>query len=570
MVDSEQIQALIPMILLLAAGVFAIALMYPLGLSPIIGYLIAGILIGPEGFRLIKETETTHLLAELGVVFLLFDIGLHFSLGKLWDVRRDILGLGPIQVGICAAGFIGFALMGGIEMKFAIVVGVALALSSTAVVIQTLVGHCQQDCPIGATATAVLIFQDICAIFLIILTSSLETVEGSIATVSGLAAVKALFAFGAAILIGRFLITPLFGLIAKLKNEEVFTAIALLLVLVTAFATGILGLSLTLGAFLAGMIISETPYRYIVQAEVKPFRGLLLGFFFITIGMGLHLEVLWNDWLQVLSFLFLLLTLKTVLIILSALLLRAPLRNAIQLGFLLSQGSEFAFVIFGMPAMEQGLGSGLLAVFITVIAASMAITPTLVSVGHRIATILANQDWVKQQSVDKARSAKVPPVIIFGMEKVGRLVGDALEAHNIRYTAIEMDYNRFILANADGYPVAFGDLADLRLMEAMGVSERLTIVVTIPRYEIAREISPIVAERYPHLKRFISVANEEEKENYKKLGLTAIVSHSRPEGLDMAGAVLKDHGVSDEAIWNWMQRHQHQTISTETDFQTVS
>src|SRR5512143_88671 len=292
----EQVAALQPAIILLVIGILAILLTRPLGLSPIVGYLLAGILIGPHGLRVVAENETTHLLAELGVVFLLFDIGVHFSLGHLWEARRAILGFGPLQVGLCALGLGSLALLLGLGFTQALLLGATLALSSTAVAVQTLAEHGQQNCPIGMTATAVLIFQDICAIFLLILASSLENQAMPLGGALALAALKAMLAFAAAILIGRLLIGPLFNVLAKANDAEVFTATALLIVLVTAGATGIWNLSLTLGAFLGGMIISETPYRHVIRTEVKPFRGLLLGFFFITVGMELDTSVLLRAW----------------------------------------------------------------------------------------------------------------------------------------------------------------------------------------------------------------------------------------------------------------------------------
>ena len=558
--SSEAVETLAPLITLLLVGVLAIALVRPLRLSPIVGFLIAGLLIGPHGFGIIHESGTTHLLAELGVVFLLFDIGLHFSLGHIWDVRRDILGLGPLQVGITAAVLSGLGILAGLAAPIAILLGLTLALSSTAVVVQIVEEYGQKNCPIGASATAVLIFQDICAIFLIILANSLGAGGAAVGAAFGLAAIKAVMAFAAAIFIGRYLIGPLFKFVAGLKNDEVFTAVALLVVLVTSVATGWLNLSLTLGAFLGGMIISETPYRYLIQTEVKPFRGLLLGFFFITVGMVIDLHTVAQNWPQILLILATLILAKTALTFLAASLLRAPLRKAIQLGFLLAQGSEFGFVIIGMPAVHAALGPELSSVLILAIAASMALTPPLAALGHRLATNMACKNWEDQKSQVPVGAPDIPPVLIFGMGEFGRRVADALEAHNIGYTAIEKDYNRFVRANADGYPVAFGDAADLRLMETLKMAQRGSVVITVPRYEISKALAPIVQERYPNLRRIISVENDDQKKQFEELDMTAIVSRSIPKGLDLAAAVLAEHNVDDDSIRDWMERHQDELL----------
>jgi CPA2 family monovalent cation:H+ antiporter-2 len=559
----EELHALQPAIILLLVGILAILIMRRLQLSPIVGYLLAGMLIGPHGFGLIQESSSTHLLAELGVVFLLFDIGLHFSLAHIWEARRDILVFGPIQVGTCTIAFAALGATLGLELGLAIIVGATLALSSTAVAVQTLAESGQQNCPIGLTATAVLIFQDICAIFLLILANSIAGDGGmSLPVAMILAALKAALAFAAAILIGRYFIKPLFHLLGKARNEEIFTAIALLIVLITAAATGLLGLSLTLGAFLGGMIISETPYRHLIQTEVKPFRGLLLGFFFITVGMSLHIDVLFREWENILLVLVLLMSFKAVLIGLAAFMLHTPLRIAIQLGFLLSQGSEFAFVILGIASLQKVLGAGTAAILITAVAASMALTPSLTNFGYWLAKRLANRTLAAQQTAESSSSASLAPVIIFGMGEVGRCVADGLEVHGIAYTAIEMDHTRFIKANADGYPVAFGDAADLRLMETFQLDQRPTIVVTVVRYEISKALTPIVRERYPHLVRFVAVESDEEKQQFAELGMHPVINRSIPKGLDLAAAVLKAHHVSDEKVTAWMQQRQNQALQT--------
>ena len=558
----EAVRELSPAIVLLVVGILSIVLMRPLRLSPIVGFLLAGVLIGPHGFGIIQENATTHLLAELGVVFLLFDIGLHFSLAHIWDARRDILGLGPLQVIVCTAAVAGLAIIAGFELDSAIVIGATLALSSTAVAVQTLAERGLQNCPIGVTATAVLIFQDICAIFLLILATSVGDASVSPGSAILVAVVKSVLAFAAAIVIGRFLIGPLFLSLVKVKSEEAFTATGLLIVLLAAAATGALGLSLTLGAFLAGMMISETPYRYVIQTEVKPFRALLMSFFFLSVGMTLDTGVLAREWAQVLLIVGLLVALKTILVAATATVLRVPVRTALQLGFLLSQGSEFAFVIFGMPALSDALGAELSAVLIAAVAGSLALTPTLVDVGHRAAVSLANRMWEFQcgSGAEAVKLQPVAPVVIFGMGEKGRRVSDALEAHGIQYMAIEFDQERFVNANADGYPVAFGDVGDPRLMESIQMSQRPTIVITIKRYEISRDLTPVLRDRYPKLTRFIAVHDSEDQQRYEALGMRAVIQRSFPPGLDLAAEVLRAHGIPDDKILAWMRQQQDQAL----------
>ncbi len=561
--------ALTQVIILLLAGILAISVMRRIGLSPIVGYLAAGVLIGPHALGLIEESETTHLMAELGVVFLLFDIGLHFTLSSIWEARRDIFGLGPLQIILCGFAFGGIAMVLGVDPEFALILGGSLALSSTAVVVPTLAERRQQNCPVGLTGTAVLIFQDICAIFLLILAASLDggataADRAGLGATVVLAFAKAAAAFVAAILIGRFAIKPLFRLLSQTRNDEVFTAMALLVVLATAAATGGAGLSLTLGAFLGGMIISETPYRHVIQTEAKPFRNLLLGFFFITVGMSLDWRVLFSLWAEILGFLVVLILVKVALIAAAARAVGWSMPGSVQLAALLAQGSEFVFVIIAMPMVREPLGDSAVGVVFTGIAASLVLTPTLAALGNSLAR------WLEQRSASAKRigettaKAVAAPIVIFGMDDIGRSVADALEAHGVGYDALEGDYDRFLAASADGYPVAFGDLGDVRLMATLGYAEREAIVITIAHYEVAAALTPTMHERYPDLPCFVAVDSEADKVRYKQLGLRPIVDRSRPRGLDLAAAVLRHQHVEEPKIEAWMRRQQERAFQATT------
>ena len=555
----EQLHTLQPVLILLVVGILSIAIMRPIKMSPIVGYLLAGMLIGGHGLGWIEESDTTHLLAELGVVFLLFDIGLHFSLGHIWDARKDILGLGPIQVILCTLGFGLIVYSTKLPVDYAIVIGATLALSSTAVVAQILADNNKNNCPVGISTTAVLIFQDICAIFLLILAHSMGDEDVSLRGVIGIAAMKAIASFVAAILIGRFVIGPFFRWVAKSKDDEIFTAMALLIVLSTAAATGLFGLSLTLGAFLAGMIISETPYRHLIQTEVKPFRGLLLGFFFIAVGMTLDKYVIVEQWWKIVLVAFTLIGVKLLFTYFAARLLRMTSRNALQMSVLLAQGSEFAFVILAIPAIDHSMSEGYASIVIVSVATSMALTPILVNIERKYAQRQADKDWNSSQHetlVNKTKTAEAD-VIIVGMGAVGKAVANALNSHHIKYRGVELHHDCFVEACSSGYVVGFGDATDLRLMDTIKISHAQTIVITFADYEIAQQLAPIVIERYPNLCLMVSVKSPSEKKRFDGLGMNAILQHSFPKGLDMAAAVLKEHKVDGKKIDKWMKIEQN-------------
>lgn len=561
----NEAHALTPAIILLLVGILAMTLARRLGLSSIVGYLAAGIVIGPHALGLIRESETTHLLAELGVVFLLFDIGMHFTLSSIWEARRDILGLGPLQIGLCGLAFGGIVLAFGYAPEYAVILGGALALSSTAVVVHTLAERAQQNCPVGLTGTAVLILQDICAIFLLILAASLDnngtsSVESNLIITVALALVKAVLAFFAAMLLARYAIKPLFRFFSQTRNEEVFTAMALLVVLATAAATGRSGLSLTLGAFLGGMIISETPYRHLIQTEAKPFRNLLLGFFFITVGMSLDWRILLGQWSEILVFLAVLVVVKAFLVAVAARVFGWSTPGSVQLGFLLAQGSEFVFVIIAMPTVREALGENTVGVVITGVAASLACTPSLAALGNSLARLLKQRASSNVPISETTPRITLAPVIIFGMDEVGRTVADALEATGVPYDAIEANHDRFLAASADGYPVAFGDLSDVRLMETVAYAERKAIVISHVGIEVVEAIKPIMQDRYPELTRFIAVGTEEDKKRFEKTGLHPVVNRSYPPGIDLASEVLRFLHVDETKILPWMQRQQERAL----------
>lgn len=566
----DNINALIPVIILLLLGVLAIIVTRPFRLSPIVGYLVTGLAVGPHSLDLIPESHMTQLLAELGVVFLLFDIGLHFSLSSIWEVRRDIFVLAPLQIALCGIVFSGAGMALGLPPLYATVIGGALALSSTAVVVQSLAERKQKHCPVGRTGMAVLIFQDIFAIFLLVISNSLEAdissaAEPALATEISSAVLKAAIAFIAAALLGYYAIKPLFRLLSKTRNEEVFTAMALLIVLATAASTGSAGLSLTLGAFLGGMMISETPYRHVIQTEARPFRNLLLAFFFITVGMSLDWRVLLESWLKILAFIVILIAIKTVLIAVAARACGWSLPGSLQLGFLLAQGSEFVFVIVAIPIVRAALGEDAVGLIITGVAASLALTPSLANLGNYFARMLWRRSAASAPSGEITPVATIAPVVVFGMNEVGRLVADALEVNNVPYDAIEMDYDRFLNAGADGYPVAFGDLGDTRMMETYQFAERSAIVITIVRYELSKTLRPIISTRYPNLVRFVAVDDDEDHERFKSVGTHPVVNRSIPRGLDLAAAVLRSQGVADKKIRSWIRRQQEQALEASSD-----
>jgi len=554
------LHALQPIIVLLCLGVLAAVASRALRLSPIIGYLALGLALGSSGLEVFEESETVAILAELGVVFLLFDIGLHFSLRHIREQASDIFGFGPVQVLFSTVGIGAVALLLGYSPVAAFFIGGTLALSSTAVVARLIAERHQQNCPVGLTATAILIFQDVAAIFLLILAGAIGGEGSGMLSQVGAALLKAAAAFSVAVLLARVVVRPLFDLIARSNNEEVFTATALLVALAAGWATGAVGLSLTLGAFLGGMIIAETPYRAIIQSEVKPFRGLLLGFFFISVGLTLDLDAMGAVWPAVLAVTVGLIAAKVAFNAAASLLFRWSVPGSTQLGFLLAQGSEFAFVVLSLESMRALLGTTTVSVLIAAVALSLAATPTLAEVGRDLAGRMRRRRQRRDDPELQPRDLTAP-VLITGMGEVGRTLADALTEFEIRYDAIERDPQRFAEASADGYRVEFGDVSDPRIWEPVAMQGRRISVITAPRLEVSTSLTPIASRFYPNLKRFAVIRDEEAAERFRAIGMQPVVDKGAPRGLEIASAVLAELGVDPDAVDLWRRRQRERALA---------
>ena len=548
--DGALLAALMPVLLLLSLGVAAAIGSREVGLSPIVGYLLLGVLLGATGMA--PYNEAVGILAELGVVFLLFDIGLHFSFAHIREQARDIFGFGPVQVAFSTLGLGLIALAAGLPAAPAFLVGATLALSSTAVVAGIIAERHQQNCPVGLTATAILVFQDVAAIFLLIIANALGS-GTALLPAAALALLKAAAAFAVALALARYVVRPFFDLVARTRNEEVFTATALLVALATGWATGRMGLSLTLGAFLGGMMLSETPYRPIIQSEIKPFRGLLLGFFFISVGLSLDVGMLMRDWLWIVAGAVLLIAIKAVLNAAASLVFRWSVPGSTQLGFLLAQGSEFAFVLLSLPAMRALVGEEPSAILIASVALSLAVTPNLAEAGRALAGRMRAR---RQRETDPELQPRdlTGPVLIVGMGQRGRTIADALTEFEIDYAAIERDPRRLREAIADGYKAVYGDLADPRIWEPLAMAGRRIVVLTAPSLEMVSQLTPIAARRFPGVRRIGAVSDADSAERFRQAGLEPVVEAGWPDGLDTARAVLAELGIDAEAIALWAGR----------------
>ncbi|SDA35874.1 cation:proton antiporter [Sphingomonas sp. NFR15] len=554
--ETAILSALAPVILLLALGVLAAIATRMMRLSSIVGYLAIGIALSATGA--VKLTEPLSLLAELGVVLLLFDIGLHFSISHLRERATDIFGMGSAQVVLASTGLGVIGLAFGLPPMAAFVVGATLSLSSTAVVVRIIVERHQQGCPVGITTTSILVFQDVAAIFILIFVTALDSGR-AVGLEVVLALAKAIGAFAVAVVSARYLVLPLFELVARNRNEEMFTAVALLIALAAGWATGSVGLSLTLGAFLGGMMVSETPYRAIIQSEIKPFRGLLLGFFFISVGLPLDFTALARLWPEILVVAAIIVGAKIVLNIGASLLFRWSVPGSTQLGFLLAQGSEFAFVILSLPSVRALVGESRSSVLIAAVALTLAVAPNLAEAGRAMAGRLRRIRSARAQ-FELIPHDLVEPVLVVGMGDRGRTIADALNAFGIGYAAIEENPRLLREAVADGYNVIFGSLSDPRIWDPVAMGGRRLSVLTKPSLDLTAGLSPIAQRFFPDLTSIAVVGGADEAEAFAAIGLPPVIDNAEPHGLQAAMAVLDRLGISPGDVEGWVERQKRGAV----------
>lgn len=492
-IDSSNLPTAI--LLFLFAAVVAVPIAQRLGIGAVLGYLLAGIAIGPWGLGFINDVDEILHFSELGVVFLMFIIGLELNPGKLWQLRRQIFGVGAGQVILTALVLGGLLYLTHFAWQAAVVGGIGLAMSSTAMAMQLMQDKGMTRNEGGQLGFAVLLFQDIA----VIPTLALIPVLAGASTGSNnwpLIAMKVL-AFAGMLVGGRYLLRPIFRLIVASGVREVFTAAALLVVLGAALFMQELGFSMALGTFIAGILLAESEYQHELEIAIEPFKGLLLGLFFISVGMALNLGVLYTHILMVLISVVVLVVVKGGVLYLLARIF--DLRTSVRLQFaaVLSQGGEFAFVLFSAAGAVKVISSGQLAELLVVVTLSMMTTPLLLKY---VDSILVRRYNAQEESDEKHFvEDNEPQVIIVGFGRFGQVVGRLLMANKMRITVLERDISAVGLMRSFGYQVYYGDATRLELLRAAGAEKAQSIVITCNEPEDTMQIVRLCQENFPQL-----------------------------------------------------------------------
>jgi len=488
-------------IVYLGAAVVCVPLAKRLGLGSVLGYLIAGVAIGPWGLALVDDPQSTLHFAEFGVVLMLFLIGLEIDLERLKALRRTVFGGGSLQMLACTA-LLGAAFLAlGQAWLGAIVAALAVAMSSTAIAMQTLNEKNQFGTGLGRTAFGILLFQDIFAIPLIAVVPLLGSGEHEPGTSAWIATATALAAIAGVILAGRFAMRPLIRVIAAADVREIFTAFALLLVIGVAMVMTAAGLSMGLGAFLAGALFASSEYRHALEGDIEPFKGLLLGLFFIAIGMSIDLGLIGAQPAQLALLVAAILGAKGVALATIAHRLGVAARERWLFAALLAQGGEFAFVVLGAARDARLLPGTWGALLNAAVALSMAATPLLVIAAERWATRRSAQ---RHDDVIEDTQA---PVIIAGFGRYGQIVGRMLLANGARATVLDHDPDNIELVARFGYKVFYGDATRLDLLHAAGAAHARLLVVAIDQFEDSLKLVDLARTHFPHLKLVVRARN---------------------------------------------------------------
>ncbi len=539
--------ALQPVLVLLAGGVLAVVACRKLGLPPIIGYLGAGVVLGPHAAGLVADTEAVRHLAEFGVVFLMFSIGLEFSLPKLRSMGRSVFGLGASQVVVSIALCTGAALAAGGSWQAGIALGGALAMSSTAIVSKLLAERLELDTPHGRDVIGVLLFQDIAVVPLLILVPALGGPVEELGRDIAEALAKAAVVLAVLLLAGPRMMRAWFGVIARRRSTELFVLNVLLITLLLSFITGLAGLSLALGAFLAGMLISETEYRYQVEEDIKPFRDVLLGLFFVTVGMMLDVRlVLAQGWLVVL-FVTLLLAVKGTVIALLARGFGAAPGTALRTALALAQGSEFGFVLLAQARGAELAPEPVLQALIAAMILSMLATPFLVAASDRLVLRFTTSEWMAR-SLEMHRVAvrtleTERHVIILGYGRNGQRLARLLEAEGVRYVALDLDPERVREAALAGDTVVYADCMRREALVAAGVARAAAVVITFADVAAAARVLANVHALNAAVPVIVRARDEADIARLTAAGASEVVPEAFESGLMLASHTLVWVGV---------------------------
>ena len=540
--------SLAPIVIVLLVAVLTVIVCRRLNIPSMLGYLLVGFLAGPGVLRLIPQTAATDYLGEIGIVFLMFSIGLEFSLPKLKAMRKLVLGLGGMQVLLTIGLVLGILMLQDTPFAWAFAVAGALTMSSTAIVSRILAEKTELGQPHGQMAMGVLLMQDIAVVPLMILLPALAGGNsGNLWLELGLAMLKMVATLAVLFIFGNRVMTPWFRLVAKQKSSELFMINVLLVTLGVAYLTELEGLSLALGAFVAGMLLSETEYRFQVEDDIRPFRDILLGFFFITVGMKLDIRALVEGWQTVLMLLAILLVLKASVVMLAARYLRHSVADSMKAAMYLAQGGEFGFVILAVSHGLDLLSVELEQAATAAILVSMVLAPFILNASEWVVGRLVKSTWdmkaVDLQNMLIETMSKSEHVLIIGYGRGGQAIGRILSQEDIPFYALDLDAERVRVAHGAGEPVAFGDAKRREVLEAAGLGRAQMVVITLNNMAETQHVLDNIMSLYPTKPVYVRAISDDYLQSFTDMGAEEAVSDTKETSLALASYVMLGAGL---------------------------
>jgi glutathione-regulated potassium-efflux system ancillary protein KefC len=538
----------------LIAAIVCVPIAAKLRLGSVLGYLVAGCLIGPFGLRFVRDVKAIMHFSEFGVVLMLFLIGLELDPSRLWSMRRPVFGGGSLQLATTGIALTIAGIVLGLRWQAAFVAGLALALSSTAIAVQTLRERAELGSPMGRSAFSILLFQDIAAIPLIAIVPLLS---GGTSSPTPTSALKIGGAIAAVVVLGRYATRPLLRMIARTGLREIFTAFALLLVVGIAQIMASAGLSMALGAFLAGVLLAGSEYRHALETDIEPFKGLLMGLFFIAVGMSIDFGLLRAFPVKIGALVVGLVALKIAALLSIAGSVGVTAKQRLAFAMILSQGGEFAFVVFGVATDAKLLPGQWDQIFTLVVALSMAMTPLLLLVHDRL--LVRPQKVEREADVIEHDGASV---IIAGFGRFGQIIGRLLAASGIKATLLDHDPDQITFLEKFGFRVFYGDATRLDLLHAAGADHAKLIVVALDDVEASKKLVEIVREHFPRARIVARARNVTHYLSLRDQGVQEVERETFESALRAGRRALEQLGFDPYLAREWADRFRRHNVET--------
>lgn len=555
--------SLIAPVVLLAAAVIAVPIFKRIGLGSVLGYLIAGLIIGPFGFAFFQDSASILHIAELGIVMYLFVIGLEMQPSHLWGLRREIFGLGTLQIVACATALTGVGLLFGFKWQVAFIGAAGFVLTSTAIVMQLLGDRGDIAQPQGQKIVAILLFEDLLIVPLLAIVAFMapnHVVESTSARLENIGI--GLIAIAGLIAAGYWLLNPLFRLLAAAKAREVMTAAALLVVLGAALLMQVSGLSMAMGAFLAGVLLSESTFRHQIEADIEPFRGILLGLFFLGVGMSLDLSVVKQNWQLIVSGVIAMMFAKSLMIYIVARITQSRHTEALDRALLMAQGGEFAFVLFSAALTAQVIDNTVKSNLTAIIVLSMVLTPIL---GILFKRFTETKDSVSLDNVDIAEGLS-GSILMIGFGRFGQVTSQLLLARGVDVTIIDNDIDMIQNAEKFGFKIYYGDGCRLDILHASGASAAEAIVICVDSKQTTNRIVELVTHEFPLAKVLVRSYDREHSLHLVKQKVDYMIRETFESAVKFGEVILEQLGVDEHEarmISNEIRERDNERFETE-------